>query len=1346
MATAANTTASPATSNQETSEQATRQSANATQFLMSGLRLLSSLKLTVMLFALGLIVIYAGTMAQYKMGIWDVVKTYFRSFAVWIPFDVFFPPHWFPSMQWVTGGIFFPGGKLIGIALLTNLTAAHLIRFKVTTSGRRLVYGSVVTGLGILLTSLIIVQGSVRNGVQDKPLLPMEYIWYALVAALCLLMVVMVSGLFLLARGKDIQRILLSLGIVGIGGLLTYLYISGSSLDNKALRILWQMIQATTAGSVMLAGLVIVFKKRAGIVLLHAGIALLMLNELYVGLVAVEERITLYENDVTNMARDIRTVEIAVTDRSDEEFDQIVTIPRNLLVNDSIVDHEQLPFRVRVEFFTRNSELTRKTSDSAQELVVNGSTKKLKATQGQGQFYNIKPLPPVPGAEAEKTDLASAYVSLLPKDQSKPIASFMLSQHLSEAQTTRPDDGSLSDSINFEGTKYEIALRYKRSYKPYKIKLLDVEKEDYVGTSTPRSYWSKFEVIEKELDADGNETGEEKILPSRIEMNNPLRFQGETFYQSGYQKVGTRELSTFQVVTNRGWMIPYVCCVIVALGMIAQFSTVLFKFLERFNRQISTAEESRSRRIEELASRSGRSLEPDRELVEPLNDSHNTLFQKAWPPLTALLITLVFLGYCARPKKSDNDMNLHKAGKIPMAYQGRVLPLDSFARNTLRRIYEKEEIYYQDDKKRSALQWFFDVATNSNDVNDARLFRVYNPDVKNILRLAPKRKRHYYSMTEIEENMDEFQKAVNEAAKIEKGTRRKYHDDILELARDLNDFRMVQRYFNLPPDPDEEPVVKEGEETRSYADRLMFFTASAIDVATSQSDIPLIVPTMRKDAEWETLTVTSARDALAKYAKEKNFKNPSELSVHVWNQMIRSEQEHFDRELSMAVLRDIRDGLREYNKQNNMNWTTKEISDKTLAFYRRPEARKTFESQLAPVVRQQIATQRMNMKKGFIMLNGGDEFASPNETSALLEDLLVAYKAQDDKLFNEITDKYLEFVKTIEPKGLNRSKIRAELTYHAVSPLWTSSVVYLFAALFAAMGWLFAPVQFRRLAFWMIVFAVGVHSIGLLTRIYVSGRPPVTNLYSSAVFIGWAAAVIGLIIERANSMGIGNIIGGVLGFVTLLIARYLALGEDTFKVVEAVLDTQFWLATHVVCITLGYATTFFAGFIGLMYVTLGVLTPKLDKPSRQAMARMIYGMTCFSILFSFVGTVLGGLWADDSWGRFWGWDPKENGAMLIVVWNALILHARWGGMIRERGLAVLAVFGNIVTAFSWFGVNQLGVGLHSYGFSNDILGYLKISVVFFLTFVVLGSLPTKIWWSLAAEEYASSNLESKGSA
>ena len=133
------------------------------------------------------------------------------------------------------------------------------------------------------------------------------------------------------------------------------------------------------------------------------------------------------------------------------------------------------------------------------------------------------------------------------------------------------------------------------------------------------------------------------------------------------------------------------------------------------------------------------------------------------------------------------------------------------------------------------------------------------------------------------------------------------------------------------------------------------------------------------------------------------------------------------------------------------------------------------------------------------------------------------------------------------------------------------------------------------------------------------------------------------------------------------------------------------------------------------------------------LSRMIYGTVCFGIFFSFVGTVLGGLWADDSWGRFWGWDPKENGALLIVIWNALVLHARWDGMVKDRGLAVLAVVGNIITSWSWFGVNELGVGLHSYGQSTSpVWATLFVFWLSQVAVIIVGVMPRGFWTSFRA--------------
>jgi ABC-type transport system involved in cytochrome c biogenesis permease subunit len=141
----------------------------------------------------------------------------------------------------------------------------------------------------------------------------------------------------------------------------------------------------------------------------------------------------------------------------------------------------------------------------------------------------------------------------------------------------------------------------------------------------------------------------------------------------------------------------------------------------------------------------------------------------------------------------------------------------------------------------------------------------------------------------------------------------------------------------------------------------------------------------------------------------------------------------------------------------------------------------------------------------------------------------------------------------------------------------------------------------------------------------------------------------------------------------------------------------------------------------LLYIVVFLLVCTYSLAGRRdELARMTYGVICFATLFSFVGTILGGIWADQSWGRFWGWDPKENGAVLIVLWNALILHARWGGLVRDKGIAILAVFGNIVTCWSWFGTNMLGIGFHSYGFMGKALIILSGVVMLHLVLMAAG--------------------------
>lgn len=308
-----------------------------------------------------------------------------------------------------------------------------------------------------------------------------------------------------------------------------------------------------------------------------------------------------------------------------------------------------------------------------------------------------------------------------------------------------------------------------------------------------------------------------------------------------------------------------------------------------------------------------------------------------------------------------------------------------------------------------------------------------------------------------------------------------------------------------------------------------------------------------------------------------------------------------------------------------------------------------------------------------------------------------------------------------------------EAFFNRFAPFYHASILYGLVFVLGVVSWLVWQKPLQTAAIWLAILVLVVHTWALIMRIYLTGRPPVTNLYSSAVFIGWGCVGLGLVLEWIFKNGIGIVVAGFTGMVSLIIAHNLVSG-DTMEMLQAVLDTNFWLATHVICITKGYTATLVAGCMGIAYVLLGIFTDKLREDGGKTLAKMIYGVVCFATLLSFVGTVLGGIWADESWGRFWGWDPKENGALLLVVWNALILHARWGGMIKGRGLAVLAIFGNCVTLWSWFGTNMLGVGLHAYGGAGGLsAGALWVigAVIGHLILIGLGNLPLKDWKSFA---------------
>lgn len=294
--------------------------------------------------------------------------------------------------------------------------------------------------------------------------------------------------------------------------------------------------------------------------------------------------------------------------------------------------------------------------------------------------------------------------------------------------------------------------------------------------------------------------------------------------------------------------------------------------------------------------------------------------------------------------------------------------------------------------------------------------------------------------------------------------------------------------------------------------------------------------------------------------------------------------------------------------------------------------------------------------------------------------LAKAFQNKDQREFNAAVASLSQ--QYAERAGADANRTGFEYFFNYFAPFYYAMEIYVLVFLVAALSWLGWGRTLAKTAFWLMVLAFAVHTFGMVARIYIQARPPVTNLYSSAIFVSWAAVPLCLYLERRHLNGIPSAAAAIMGFTTLIIAHHLSFSGDTLEVMRAVLDSNFWLATHVPTVTIGYSAAFLAGFIAIVYILRRALKGDFTPEAEKSISGMVYGTVCFALLFSYVGTVLGGIWADQSWGRFWGWDPKENGALMIVLWNAVILHARWAKIASTMGIMQLAIFGNIITAWS----------------------------------------------------------------
>ena len=328
-----------------------------------------------------------------------------------------------------------------------------------------------------------------------------------------------------------------------------------------------------------------------------------------------------------------------------------------------------------------------------------------------------------------------------------------------------------------------------------------------------------------------------------------------------------------------------------------------------------------------------------------------------------------------------------------------------------------------------------------------------------------------------------------------------------------------------------------------------------------------------------------------------------------------------------------------------------------------------------------------------------------------LQKYLAARFQKNNSEMNNALARYETITADLPISSLDVKKLKSETWMNEVDLFVKSLAFYILSFLLIGVSWMVKPTLFRNISYLSLIVGFLIHGYGILLRMQIMGRPPVSTLYESVIFVSFIILLLSVTLEYFRADGLGIFIGSVCGSILHFVGFSYAADGDTLGMLVAVLDSNFWLATHVTTITIGYGASLAAGFIGHLYLIQNILNPSNNK-KLKSIFNNLFGMTLFALFFTLFGTILGGIWADQSWGRFWGWDPKENGALLIVLWQLLMIHSRLAGIVKPPLFALGMGLNNIIVALAWFGVNLLQVGLHSYGFDDGVAKNLYIFILF----------------------------------
>ena len=333
--------------------------------------------------------------------------------------------------------------------------------------------------------------------------------------------------------------------------------------------------------------------------------------------------------------------------------------------------------------------------------------------------------------------------------------------------------------------------------------------------------------------------------------------------------------------------------------------------------------------------------------------------------------------------------------------------------------------------------------------------------------------------------------------------------------------------------------------------------------------------------------------------------------------------------------------------------------------------------------------------------------------------MLKAYQEGDNTAFQSAASAFSQALANLPAEGYAHasSLLKLETFYQKLHPFGWAGYLYALAAIVLGVTSIAGRSTGYKIAWGVILAGAALQLFGFTARILIGGRGPVTNMYESVIWVAFLAILFALILEGVYRSRLIFLAATPIAFVLLTLAdKAPTVLRPSIDPLNAVLRDNFWLSTHVTSITAGYGAFILAlgvGHIILFKVLFG-------RPVSAALYNYLYRAMQIGVLLLAIGTLLGAVWANFSWGRFWDWDPKETWALIALLGYIALLHGRIAGWWKGFGLAIGSVIAFLSVLMAWYGVNfVLGEGFHSYGFGSGGIEYVSGFVALELVFVAL---------------------------